>query len=290
MFTSFLLALREGTEAALVVGLVLATLRRLDRGDCDRLVWLGVGSATAASLAAALLLQLVGWQLTGTAEPVFEGVTLLLAATLLTWMVLWSRRESDGRGRTLESGLRLAACAPARTGVFLITFVAVSREGLELALFLTASSFGATPGATLLGTALGLGTAVLIGWLLFAGAARLQIRRFFRVTSVLLIFFSAGLVAKGVHELNEAGWIPPLAEPLWNTSAVLDDRSALGEVLRTLFGYRSHPSLTSVLGYLAYFAVVALLLRGRHPRSSDTPCLMDRETSPGGGGRNPFGT
>lgn len=276
MFTSYLLSVREGAEATLIVGLVFGTLRQLNRADCRGLVWLGVVSAAAASSAAALLLRLVGWRLSGTAEPVFEGTTLFVAAGLLTWMVLWSRRES-GAASTLASGLSRAACAPARTGVFLITFVAVGREGLELALFLTASSFGTTAGATLLGATLGLATAALLGWLLFAGTAHLGVRRFFRVTTVLLILFAAGLVAKGIHEFNEAGWLPPLVEPVWNTSALLDDHSALGGLLRTFFGYRSHPSLASVLGYVAYFGAVALLLRGRPTRPTTAPRPERRE-------------
>lgn len=256
MFASYLLSLREGVEAALVVGLVLGLLRRIGRTNYHRVVWTAVACAVAVSVLAAGALRALGWELAGPLEPIFEGITLVLAAGLLTWMIFWMGRQSRGLKAGLEAEVRQAVAVSGYTGLFALIFIAVAREGLELAVFLTASAFHSDAVATLGAAALGLGTAALLVWLLLTCSVRLNLRRFFQLTNGLLLAFGAGLVAKAVHEFNEAGWIPALLDPLWNTSSFLSDRSAVGHSLKTLFGYRSEPSLTVVLAYFAYLLVV----------------------------------
>jgi high-affinity iron transporter len=254
MLSSFLLSLREGLEAALVIGIVLGALRQLHRPDCARVVWSAVASAVIVSIAAAVLLHLLGWSLRGSAEPVFEGVTLFVAAGLLTWMIAWMNSQARQLRGRLEADVQQAVCAPGARGVFVLTFIAVAREGTELAIFLTAAGIDSSGTQTLAGAGLGLAAAALLGWLLFATTARLNLARFFQLTSALLIFFAAGLVAKGVHEFNEIGWIPALIDPAWNTRHVLNEHTAVGSAARTLFGYTSTPSLTVVVGYSLYLS------------------------------------
>jgi high-affinity iron transporter len=261
MLSAFLLALREGLEAALLVGIVLGALRRLQRADCTRAVWSGVLSAVAVSGLAALLLHLLGWTFEGRAEPIFEGVILFGAAGLLTWMIFWMRRQAAHLRTELESGVRAALALPGRRGVFVLTFVAVAREGVELAVFLAAATVDADPAQTMAGAACGLAAAAFAGWLMFATTVRLDLRPVFNVTGVLLIFFAAGLVAKGVHEFNEVGWIPPWIDSVWDTRAFLNERSVPGTIARSLFGYTGTPSLTAVLAYVAYLGGVAAGLR-----------------------------
>lgn len=261
MFSSFLLALREGTEAALVIGIVLGALRKIGRADCVQVVWAAVLSAVVTSVLAAIVLHAVGWSLAGPAEPIFEGGTLLVAAGLLTWMIFWMARQSRELKTGLEAGVRQAVGTPGRRGVFALAFVAVAREGVELAIFLTASAFEAGTAQTIGGSLFGLATAAVFGWLLFACASRLDLTLFFRATSALLLFFAAGLVAKGVHEFNEIGWIPAVVDPVWNTASILGEQSLLGGALKTLFGYSSHPTLTALAAYLAYFVVIVFGLR-----------------------------
>jgi high-affinity iron transporter len=142
-----------------------------------------------------------------------------------------------------------------------LAFLAVVREGIELALFLTATGFVVRAGQTLIGGLLGLAAAIVLGWLLFSATLRLALRRFFQVTGVLLILFAAGLVAHGVHEFNEAGGIPSVVAQVWNVNPWLDENSTLGSILKALFGYNGNPSLTEVLAYLAYFALVSVALK-----------------------------
>jgi high-affinity iron transporter len=186
---------------------------------------------------------------------------MLLAAGVLTWMIFWMNRKGREIEAELEEDVRRAARGEGNWALFSLAFLAVFREGIELALFLTAATFTATAAATLVGALIGLAAAVLAGWLIFATTSRLNVQMFFRVTSILLIFFAAGLVAHGVHELNEAGLIPAVVEHVWDTNPLLDESSGLGQILKALFGYNGNPSLTEVVAYFGYWFVVLLALR-----------------------------
>jgi len=145
--------------------------------------------------------------------------------------------------------------------LFGVAFVAVFREGVETALFLSASAFAADGGGTLIGALLGLAIAVALGWLIYASTVRLNVRLFFNVTSVLLLFFAAGLLAYGVHEFQEASLLPMTVEHVWNINHILDEKSALGEIMKALFGYNGNPSLLEVISYAAYWVVALVGVR-----------------------------
>lgn len=273
MLPSYLLSLREGIEAALVVGIVLGALRQIHREELASSIWAGVLSAAFISVVTAIVLTAFGLSLEGAYEPVFEGVTLCLAAGVLTWMIFWMNRNSRFIKGELEAGVRQAVLTTGGRGLFILAFVAVVREGVELALFLTAAVFASNPVQTIVGSLLGLFTAVLLGWSIFATTVKLDLRRFFKVTGVLLVLFAAGLVSLSIHEFNEIGWIPSLVEHVWDLSAFLSEQSLLGQILKTLFGYNPAPSLTSVIAYIGYFVVVWFGLRasGGKPAKVTTP-------------------
>jgi high-affinity iron transporter len=260
MFTAALLAFREGLEAALIIGIVLGVLRRMDRGNRAWIVWLGTGLAALISLLVGGALHALGLAFEGRAEELFEGTAMLLAAGVLTWMIFWMARQGRALQTELERDVRRTALSGGTWALFSLAFVAVLREGIELALFLTAAAFTATAEATLIGGVLGLILAVVAGWLLFTTSLRLDIRAFFRVTSVLLILFAAGLVAHGVHEFNEVGWIPSIVEHVWDVNPLLDEGSELGQLLKALLGYNGNPSLTEVIAYVGYWAAVLTAL------------------------------
>ena len=144
--------------------------------------------------------------------------------------------------------------------MFILAFLAVFREGIELALFLIATRMASDTTSVVFGAFLGLGAAILLGWLLFASTRRLNLKRFFQVTNILLLFFAAGLVAHGVHELIEAGLIPAIIDPVWDINHILSDNSEFGLILKALFGYNGNPALTEVLAYLGYFAILGTIL------------------------------
>jgi high-affinity iron transporter len=261
MLASYLLSLREGIEAALIIGIVLGALRQMRRTELVPAVWLGALSAAALSLLGAIVLTTFGLELEGAAEPIFEGITMILAAALLTWMIFWMSRTARTLKSDIEADVQRAAFGTGKRALFFVAFIAILREGIELALFLTASVFATDWLQTTLGAILGLGTAILLGWSIFAAILRLDLRRFFQVTGFLLILFAAGLVAHGIHEFNEVGWIPAVIEHVWDVNALLDENSTFGLLLKALFGYNGNPSLTEVLAYAVYFATVFLGLR-----------------------------
>jgi len=265
MLAAALITFREGLEAALIVSIVLGYLKKTDHMDRQRSVWWGVVAAIAASLAAALGLQAIGARFEGRAEQVFEGMTMLLAAGVLTWMVFWMQAQGRRIKGHLEEGVRQAVATGQSWALFGLAFLAVVREGIETVLFLSAAVFASSPVQTLTGGLVGLAAAAVVGWLLFAASVRLNMRRFFQMTGVLLIVFSAGLVAHGIHEFQEAELLPILVEHVWDINHVLDEESTLGSVLKSLFGYNGNPSLMEVLSYFGYYAVIGLATWQRKP-------------------------
>ncbi len=268
MLATYLLSLREGLEAALIIGIVLGAVSKIRRKDLVPAVWLGALLAIGVSIFTAIILTTFGMSLEDPGEAIFEGITMLVAAGILTWMIFWMSKQSRFLKSELESGVNKAAASTGMRAVFGLAFVAVVREGVELALFITAAFFATTPGnlnndiiQTLIGIILGVGTAVLLSWTLFATTVRLDLRRFFQVTGFLLILFAAGLVAHGVHEFNDVGWIPSMIEHVWNMDSIISQSSILGQLLQTLFGYNSSPALTEMIAYFGYIAVVAYLWR-----------------------------
>jgi high-affinity iron transporter len=261
MTAAALITLREGLEAALIVGILLGYLAKIGQADRRAFIWSGVVLAALASLLLAAFIQILGLNLEGRAEQVFEGITMFLAVGVLTWMIFWMRYQARLLKNELERGVQQAVATGRNIGLFSLAFIAVFREGVETALFLSAAAF-VNPGlGTLAGAALGLAMAVLLGYLVYASTVRLNVRTFFNLTSVLLLLFAAGLLSHGIHEFQEAGLVPTVNEQVWDTNHLLDEASPTGELLKALFGYNGNPSLEEVAGYLAYWAITLLGVR-----------------------------
>jgi len=269
MLPSFVIALREGIEAALIVSIILAYLKQLGATDRARLVWWGTGLAVLLSAAVGTAIFAAGAEFEGKAEQIFEGVVTLAAVAVLTWMIFWMRRQGARIKSELQEkvdtalvvgGLALAGLA----------FFAVLREGIETALFLFAAAKGtAVEGTTvdassqILGAILGLAVAIVLGVLLYRGGIRMNLRSFFRVTGLILIVVAAGLLAYSLHELQEAGWLPILEGHAFDLSASLPDDEGVGAILRGLVGYNADPTWLEVVGWFAYLVIVgALFIKG----------------------------
>jgi high-affinity iron transporter len=200
--------LREGFEASLIVGIVLAFLNRTGRRDGFWAVWLGALAAVAISVAAGVTLYAVGTEFEGRAEAIWEGSVMLAAAAMLTWMVFWMRSQARTIRKHLESQVEHALKTGSALGLAAVAFVGVLREGLETALFLLGTFENSNAGVSLAGGILGLIAAFGLGYLFYKGSSRLDLRRFFMVTSLLLLAFAGWLVFGGVHELAEGGLLP----------------------------------------------------------------------------------
>lgn len=251
MIGSLVITLREGLEAALIVGILLAYLARIGRSDRTPGIWLGTALALLASLAAGGAIYLTLGEFGGTAEQVFEGSAMLLAVGVLTYMVYWMCRQAADLRSNLQRQVT-SALGGSRFALASLAFLVVVREGIELVLFLFGSVQTSTPAATLLGGLFGLALAVVLGYGIYRGGLRIDLRAFFGVTGVLLVFFAAGMLAHGVHEFVEAGLLPGIVQPVWDLGSVLPEGSVPGQFLKALFGYSDDPSLLEVGAYVVY--------------------------------------
>ncbi len=256
MAGSFLITLREGLEAALIVGIILAYLGKTGNRGKSSVVWIGVGLSVLMSVLVGAAIFLTAGGLEGRAEALFEGLAMLTAVGVLTYMIFWMRKQAINIRAHLHQQVNLALESGSLAALGLLAFVAVGREGIETALFMFAATKAATPAAATTGGLLGLVAAIALGYLLYRGTYRLNLRAFFNVTSVLLLLFAAGLLAHGIHEFHEAGVIPPVIGEVWNTNHILNERSTAGSFARALFGYNANPSLVEVLAYAMYLILV----------------------------------
>ena len=255
--SALIIALREGIEMTLIAGIVLAYLTQIGAGRAHRWVWLGIGAAAAVSVAFLGILNVLNAEFQGTTEQLFEGATMLIAAGFLTWMIFWMLRQSRYlKGELHRAVQETLATGGAAWGIFLLVFFAVVREGVETALLL----FAAPGEGKLLGSVLGLAIAVGVGVLIYAFGRRIDLRTFFKVTGVLLVFFAAGLVTHGVHEFVEAGVIGG-GPKLFDLSGTLPDSEGAGAVLRSLLGYSADPTIVEGVAYAAYLALAVVLWR-----------------------------
>ncbi|GAA3672459.1 FTR1 family protein [Nonomuraea antimicrobica] len=272
MFASYLIGLREGLEATLVVSVLIAFLVKSERRDKLPHVWTGVGAAVALSVGFGALLTFTAARLDFTGQELFEAITSLLAVVFVTWMIFWMRRAAralskDLRGR-LSEALELGSAA-----VVVMAFLAVAREGLETALLFFASVQGAVATAEpLIGICLGLLTAVLIGWGIYRSAVRINLTRFFTWTGVLLILVAAGILKYAVHDFQEAGVLPGLNTLAFDLSAVVPPESWYGTLLAGLLNLTPQPSVAEMVAWAAYLVPVLLLfLRPRRPKPAAAP-------------------
>ncbi|MDO8578749.1 MAG: iron uptake transporter permease EfeU [Dehalococcoidales bacterium] len=255
MFGSFLITVREGIEAALVIGIILAYLTRTGNRFGFKPVWIGTALGVLASLAAGVIVYLVAGGLTSPAEEIFEGSAMLLAVGMLTWMIFWMRKQSVNIKKHLQTQVQSALSGRSSLALVLIAFLAVVREGIETVLFLFAATRTAeSPLASTIGGFLGLITAVIIGYAVYKSTSWFNMRQFFNATSIILILFAAGLLAHGIHEFNEVGVIPSVIDHVWDVNNLIPEKATFGRFLTALLGYNANPSLTEIIAYAAYMA------------------------------------
>lgn len=261
MLSTVLLTFREVLEAVLVVGIVVTFLTRLGHFTLRRFAWAGVLAGTLAALTVgAVIISTIG-EIPESVEPLFEGVLMLIAAALVTTMIIWVLR-AENMNEKIQYEMHAHLSTGATLGIVSLTFLAVFREGVELAIFLLAAkNIGATD--LWLGFTLGLVGAVTLGVLFFHGLARASIRVFFRVTNVLLILFAAGILAHGVHELQEIGWFPFLTATAYDLRDTFSDAAPVGHILRALLGYNDNPSWLETIAYVGYLVPMGWLIA--HP-------------------------
>lgn len=268
MIASFVITFRETLEAALIIGIVLAYLARTKKQKYNILVYLGTIAAIILSITAALIFRILSISFEGTAEQIFEGITMLLAAFLLTFMILWMMKRRHV-AHEIREHVSEELQEKHKLGLFFIAFIAVLREGIETVLFLGALTF-TTGKVSIFGGFAGIVLAIFLGYAFFKGTKKINLKIFFSITSIILILFAAGLVAHGVHEFQEARIIPTVVEHVWDINPpvnpdgsypLLHEKGYIGSIAKGLFGYNGDPSLIEVLSYIAYLILIFVLWR-----------------------------
>jgi len=273
------MALREGIEAALVIAIMIAYLRKSNQRELTRYVLGGAIAAVVSSMAIAILMSMLWGTFEGPLLAVFEGTVVLIAALLLTTMIVWMWHAGAGVAAEIEDSVSRRTAQNSGIGVALLAFALVLREGVEVVLFTMALAIQ-EGSETYLGVAIGLTLAIGAGLAIHQGSLKVSLKAFFKWTSVLLVLFAAGMMAYGIHELQEAGLflIGPLE--VWNINPpqlpdgsypLLHEKGFIGAMFKALFGYNGNPSALEVIVYSGYLGVVSLYyLKNRRMGGLDT--------------------
>lgn len=305
MLATFLIGLREGLEAALVVGILIAYLTRLDRRDVLPRLWIGIGLAVALAVGIGAVLTFGAYSLTFEAQELIGGGLSLLAVAMVTWMIFWMQKTARTLKRSLEGELDRALAQGGLFAIVVIGFVSVAREGIETTLLLWSmvQSFGDAPLA-LLGALLGIVAAILLGWLLSRGMMRLDLRVFFTWTGAFLVVVAAGVLAYAIHDLQEAGALPgPFTASAtidavtgtvgvgwagfpfgwaFDTSAAIAPGGPLAAVLQATVGFMPRMTWLQVIAWTLYVGIVGgFFAKGAlasRPRSAATPAAPSSPT------------
>jgi high-affinity iron transporter len=272
MFESFLITSRETLEVSLVVGIVFSYLYKTKQQNYNKIVYWGIFAGILASIFFAVFFHVIAGGFEGTLEQVFEGTTMILAAILISTMILWMLKQKkviQGIEQKVEKYVNQSKLTKAGIyGLFFLVLISVLREGVETVLFLNAISF--TSGINFIGGILGVLIAMGVGYLFFTKAKKLNLSKVFNISSILLILFAAGLIAHGVHEFEEAGIINPIIYPVWDinpavnvdgTYPALHEKGSVGSFFKGLFGYNGNPSLVEVISYISYLILIYLFYR-----------------------------
>ena len=270
MLSTFIIALREGLEAALIVGILVAYIVRTDRRHFLKPLWTGAAAALAATFALGAFLSFTSAELSDRGEELFAGITSFIAVGLVTWMVFWMKRTA----RTLRNELH-GKVDTALTGgpisLALVAFFAVAREGLETALFVYTNfqTVGAASTATV-GLVLGLTLAVVLGYLIYNRSVKLDLSKFFTVTGVALVIVAAGVLSYGIHEFQELGWIPGVDDFLWDVTPWIAKESILASLLSGTVGFDTTTSFIQFIAWSAYLVAVLVpyLSKGKSQQSA----------------------
>jgi high-affinity iron transporter len=272
MLATLVIFLREGVEASMIIAILLAYLNRIGRREHFRDVFLGVGAALIlATAGGAVAYETIRRYDGSRVQTIFETVTFLVAATVLTYMTFWMRKHARSLSRELRARAEAALDGRARWGLGLLAFQAVGREGLETVVFTLAIIFSTSTAGALSGAAIGLVGALGIAFVIYRLGHKLNLASFFTIIGMLLMIFAAGLLADSVENMQQLGWLPVLDAPMWHSASLLSENSSLGDVLHSFFGYSDAPTFLQLLIYVAYLAIVIVIFLGVRARLGIRP-------------------
>jgi len=253
LLPTFVIGLREGVEASLIVGIVAAFLRQRERGDALRWMWLGVALAVVLCVCIAVALQVLNQDLPQRQQEDLETIVAAVAVAMVTFMIVWMRRHAGDLAGELRASAAGALADGSMWGLVAMAFVAVIREGIETAVFLLAAfQASGDPVSSGVGALLGILVAVVIGFGIYRGGVRLNLGRFFRATAAVLVLVAAGLVASAIHTAHEATWLNHLQQPAIDLSWLIHPGSVGSSLFTGMLGFQPHPTVGELGGWLLY--------------------------------------
>jgi high-affinity iron transporter len=259
MIPTFVITLREGVEASLIVGIIAAFLVKEGRSDALRQMWIGVGIAIVLCTAVGVGLDVVGEELPQREQEALETVVGVIAVAMISYMIIWMTRHSRGIKADLEGGAASALATGSAMALVAMCFLAVLREGFETSVFLLAAFQDATnTTAAGSGAVLGLVGAVVVGFGLYRGGVHINLSRFFRITGLVLVFVAAGLLATAAHTAHEAGWVNSFQGQALDLSWLVQPGTISGSLLTGMLGLQPPPTVIEATVYLAYAIPMAL--------------------------------
>ena len=275
MLPSLVITLREGIEASLIIGIVAAFLVHEGHRDALKRMWIGVGSAITVCIGVGILLRVVGHELPETGQATLETVIALVAVAMVTYMIVWMKRNSRGLRGVLEGDAAVAVAAGSAGALVLMAFLAVFREGFETSVFLLAIfQENTNPAAAAVGAVLGLLGAGAVGWGIYRGGVRFDLSRFFRVTGVVLVIVAAGLLASGIHSSQELGWIGGADDGFLDLAWLVHPGTWTASLMTGILGLRPSMSSAMVVGWLFYAVPMTCFVlwpQSRRPRPATAP-------------------
>ena len=271
MLSTFIIALREGLEASLIVGILVAYVVKTGRSTLLKPIWGGVTAAIALSLGLGAFLSYSSTQLSSRGEEIFAGTSSVVAVALVTWMVFWMKRAARGLRDELHGKVDKAHLGGPLT-IAITAFFAVAREGLETALFLYSNfrTVGAASTATV-GLLLGLSLAVTLGYLIYRRAVKINLSSFFKITGVALIVIAAGVLSYGIHEFQEVGWLPGADAFIWDVTGWMPKESLVASLLGGTIGFDTTTSWLQGLFYSSYLIAVLIPYLSQKVSKKATP-------------------
>ena len=288
MITNFIIAWRETLEIGLIISIVFSYLKKTGQKQYLRTVWLAIGLGIVVCVAAGILLYNLTTGFSGRAEKIFEGITMLVAAVLITSMIVWLLRQKN-IAKKLELSLEKTINSKRSWELFLLVFFSILREGIEMVILLQAATLVDSKN-NLSGILLGAALSLVLCLSIYYFSLKLNLKKFFLYTSIFLILFAGGLVAHGLHELNEANILPPLIQEIWDINPVVNldgsfpwwhEKGTIGSLLTGLFGYNGNPSLLEVIGYVTYIVFTYFIWkRYSHPLNPPVAFTQKKQLSP----------
>lgn len=259
VLASFLIFFRESLEASMICSIMLAYLKQIGRRDRFKDVWIGIWAAVVVAIVGGIMVFSTLRNYDGShLQTKIEGATYFIACGVLTYMTFWMKKQGKNLKKELYAKMDTAMTTGSIFAIAFIAFITVGREGLETVVFMIAIAFNINPIFLTIGAVIGILAGLVLSYVIYVLGRRIHLKHFFDVMGILLMLFAAGLLADGIEDFQQLGWLPG-EHALWNTTSLLSEDSTFGDILHSFFGYADSPTALQVIVYVGFLVIVVWL-------------------------------